>query len=107
MPILTRLFKGPPVRGLQIRGRFVFADHVFLWSGPYTSDLLKSWLNRCRVSKSETHPTLKQMLVPLVSLPHREKVEGYIQLAQEEGGTIACGGVRPVLDGVNAEGAFF
>ena len=42
----------------------------------------------------------------LVSLPHREKVEGYVKLAEEEGGTIALGGVRPELGGEHANGAF-
>ncbi len=33
----------------------------------------------------------------LVSLQHREKVEGYLKLAVEEGGSVLCGGVRPSL----------
>jgi len=33
----------------------------------------------------------------LVSEAHRDKVEGYIQLGVEEGGTIECGGNRPQL----------
>ena len=33
----------------------------------------------------------------LVSEDHRDKVEGYLRLAVEEGGTIACGGKRPAL----------
>lgn len=33
----------------------------------------------------------------LVSRAHRDKVEGYIHLAQEEGGTVAAGGSRPAL----------
>ena len=42
----------------------------------------------------------------LVSLPHREKVEGYVELAKDEGGTIALGGTRPELSGDHANGAF-
>jgi len=42
----------------------------------------------------------------LVSLAHREKVESYVALAQEEGGTIAHGGKRPELEGGHADGAF-
>jgi len=33
----------------------------------------------------------------LVSAAHRDKVEGYIRLAQEEGGTVLCGGQRVAL----------
>jgi aminomuconate-semialdehyde/2-hydroxymuconate-6-semialdehyde dehydrogenase len=42
----------------------------------------------------------------LISLGHRDKVESYIQLAKQEGGTIACGGVRPELPGKLSAGAF-
>jgi aminomuconate-semialdehyde/2-hydroxymuconate-6-semialdehyde dehydrogenase len=42
----------------------------------------------------------------LVSAAHRDKVESYIALAREEGGTIACGGDRPALPGALAQGAF-
>jgi aminomuconate-semialdehyde/2-hydroxymuconate-6-semialdehyde dehydrogenase len=42
----------------------------------------------------------------LVSLDHREKVEGYLRLAVEEGGEVLCGGVRPDLPAPFADGAF-
>jgi len=42
----------------------------------------------------------------LVSQAHREKVEGYVALAQEEGGTIATGGTRPDLPAPWSQGAF-
>lgn len=48
----------------------------------------------------------KTKLGSLVSAEHREKVEGYLKLAVEEGGTIRCGGKRPELRGALAEGAF-
>ena len=42
----------------------------------------------------------------LVSGEHREKVEGYIALAKEEGGEVRCGGVRPELPAPFDNGAF-
>jgi aminomuconate-semialdehyde/2-hydroxymuconate-6-semialdehyde dehydrogenase len=42
----------------------------------------------------------------LVSLDHREKVEGYVALAKEEGGTIVAGGDRPDLPPPLDRGAF-
>ncbi|MFN8011258.1 MAG: aldehyde dehydrogenase [Holophagaceae bacterium] len=42
----------------------------------------------------------------LISAAHREKVEGYLKLAVEEGGTIRCGGTRPNLPGDLAGGFF-
>jgi aminomuconate-semialdehyde/2-hydroxymuconate-6-semialdehyde dehydrogenase len=42
----------------------------------------------------------------LSSLAHRDKVEGYLALAQEEGGRIRCGGKRPTLPPPFDQGAF-
>lgn len=42
----------------------------------------------------------------LVSLPHLEKVQSYIALAQEEGGRILIGGKRVLLDGAYNEGYY-
>jgi len=42
----------------------------------------------------------------LISTAHRDKVEGYIALAKEEGGTIATGGTRPALGSPLDSGAF-
>ena len=42
----------------------------------------------------------------LISLAHRDKVEGYLALAREEGGVIACGGARPLLLPPHDTGAF-
>lgn len=42
----------------------------------------------------------------VVSAPHMEKILSYIELAQEEGGTILAGGKRRLLDGRCANGYF-
>jgi aminomuconate-semialdehyde/2-hydroxymuconate-6-semialdehyde dehydrogenase len=42
----------------------------------------------------------------LSSLAHREKVERYLALAEEEGGRIRCGGKRPKLPAPFDQGAF-
>ena len=42
----------------------------------------------------------------LVSVDHLEKVKGYVELAKEEGGDVLCGGERPEMPGVFADGAF-
>ncbi|HET8714333.1 MAG TPA: aldehyde dehydrogenase [Holophagaceae bacterium] len=41
-----------------------------------------------------------------ISAGHREKVEGYLKLAVEEGGTLRCGGKRPALP-APFDGGFF
>lgn len=42
----------------------------------------------------------------LVSVAHRDKVEGYLRLAREEGGRVLCGGERPALPAPLDRGAF-
>ena len=42
----------------------------------------------------------------LITPAHREKVEGYIQVAHDEGGTIRCGGKRPDLPAPFSSGSF-
>lgn len=42
----------------------------------------------------------------LISLAHRDKVEGYLRLAREEGGRVLCGGERPPLPAPLDRGAF-
>ncbi|MEK6975437.1 MAG: aldehyde dehydrogenase [Candidatus Thermoplasmatota archaeon] len=42
----------------------------------------------------------------LVSQSHRAKVETYLEVAQDEDATVHCGGGRPDLPGVLADGAF-
>ncbi len=42
----------------------------------------------------------------IVSAPHKQKILGYIQLAQQEGGTILCGGKEASVGGRCANGYF-
>jgi aminomuconate-semialdehyde/2-hydroxymuconate-6-semialdehyde dehydrogenase len=42
----------------------------------------------------------------LISEPHRGKVESYLRLAREEGGSVLCGGTRPDLPAPYDRGAF-
>jgi len=67
-------------------------------------------LLRLILKKVEEHFTigdpLKSNFGSLISQQHRMKVESYFKLAQEEGGTIACGGKRPNLQAPFDKGAF-
>jgi aminomuconate-semialdehyde/2-hydroxymuconate-6-semialdehyde dehydrogenase len=42
----------------------------------------------------------------IVSVQHKQKILGYIQLAQQEGGTILCGGKEAAVEGRCANGYF-
>ena len=61
-----------------------------------------------RVSKMRVGPPSDPNtdLGALISQAHREKVEGYIALALEEGGTLLTGGQRPELPQPYDDGAF-
>ncbi|TAH36462.1 MAG: aldehyde dehydrogenase [Planctomycetota bacterium] len=48
----------------------------------------------------------KTELGALISPQHRDKVEGYVRLAKQEGGAVLCGGERPSLPPPVANGAF-
>ncbi len=61
-----------------------------------------------RVSRMKVGPPAEPSteLGALVSLSHRDKVEGYLALAREEGGMVLCGGTRPELPAPYGAGAF-
>lgn len=63
-------------------------------------------VNRTKNLKVGNPLAAENDLGALVSQQHLEKVSGYLKLAQDEGGTIICGGERLHLDGENAAGYF-
>lgn len=48
----------------------------------------------------------KTKIGAVVSQPHMEKILGYIELAQQEGGKVLCGGRRAKIDGEFSEGYY-
>ena len=66
-------------------------------------DALADGVRALKVGPPEEPST---QLGALISQAHRDKVEGYIQLAREEGGTVVAGGARPSLGGLHQAGAF-
>lgn len=44
---------------------------------------------------------------PVSSAAHKEKIEYYVKLGQEEGGTVLCGGDRPAELPAGLEGGYF
>lgn len=61
-----------------------------------------------KVSKIKLAPPLEEgsQFGALVSSAHRDKVEQYLQLAQEEGGTVLIGGERPAMPAPYQEGYY-
>ena len=67
------------------------------------ADALVERIRRMRVGDPAAPET---DLGSLISLEHREKVEGYLKLARDEGGEVLCGGGRPDLPPPFDGGAF-
>ena len=67
---------------------------------------LGAFVSRVKAMKVGPPSDPSTELGALVSEAHRAKVEGYLALAREEGGTILCGGTRPSLPAPFDRGAF-
>jgi aminomuconate-semialdehyde/2-hydroxymuconate-6-semialdehyde dehydrogenase len=63
-------------------------------------------VERVRAMKVGDPEDPETKLGALISLAHRDKVESYVALGREEGGTVVTGGGRPELAGDLAGGAF-
>jgi aminomuconate-semialdehyde/2-hydroxymuconate-6-semialdehyde dehydrogenase len=59
------------------------------------SEFMERFLQRVRGLKVGDPLSAESDLGAIVSREHLEKIESYLELAVEEGGKIACGGVRP------------
>ncbi len=68
-------------------------------------DFVEAILDRARNIKVGFGRDFETEMGPLVSAEHREKVEGYIALAKEEGATLRLGGERP--EDENLQDGFF
>ncbi|MES2589896.1 MAG: aldehyde dehydrogenase [Bacteroidota bacterium] len=80
-------------------------SRIFIQKGIY--DKFKTaFVERVSQLKVSFPTDPKAKMGALVSLPHLEKVQSYITLAQEEGGTILTGGKRVYLDAPNENGYF-
>eukprot|EP00494_Astrolonche_serrata_P015356 UN15505 len=67
--------------------------------------LLNAWKKHLETTLKFGDPS-KCNFGSLVSQAHRDKVESYIKLAKEEGGTIFYGGERPKVEAPFDKGAF-
>jgi len=73
---------------------------------PLHDRFLESLVERVRSLRVGDPSDPETELGSLISLEHRDKVEGYLKLAGEEGGTLLCGGKRPQLPSPFDRGAF-
>ncbi len=81
-------------------------SRIFIESTIYKKfkDAFVENVSRLKVGNPKDNDT---NLGALVSKGHLEKVEGYVKLAQQEGGVLLTGGERVQLSGENAEGYFY
>lgn len=72
-------------------------SRIFIQKGIYEK-FKNAFVEKVKNLKVSFPQDPKAKMGALVSLPHLEKVQSYIELAQTEGGTVLCGGKRVVLD---------
>jgi len=92
--------------GFLNQGQVCLCGSRILIERPIYDRFVEALVARVRGMKvgDPTHP--ETSLGALVSTGHLEKVETYLRLAKEEGGTILCGGKRPFLPSPFERGAF-
>jgi aminomuconate-semialdehyde/2-hydroxymuconate-6-semialdehyde dehydrogenase len=87
------------------QGQVCLCGSRILVQRPLYERFVTTFVERVRAMRlgDPTHPDTE--LGALVTLAHRDKVEGYLQLARQEGGEV-FGGRRPTLPPPFSEGAF-
>jgi aminomuconate-semialdehyde/2-hydroxymuconate-6-semialdehyde dehydrogenase len=88
------------------QGQICLCGSRILVQAPIYRQFVTALTERAAALKPANPLDAETMMGSLVSSAHREKVEAYIRLAREEGGTIIAGGARPELPEPWCNGAF-
>lgn len=89
--------EGAVTAGFRNQGQVCLCGSRILVERPIYDRFVEALVARVRSLRIGDPSDPSTELGALVSRAHRDKVEGYIRLAIEEGGTILCGGRRPAL----------
>ncbi|MCA8924767.1 MAG: aldehyde dehydrogenase [Planctomycetes bacterium] len=103
---LERALAGTARAGFTNQGQVCLCgSRVFVEQSIYR-EFVDGLVARVGAMKVGPPDAIDTQLGSLISQAHREKVEGYIALAREEGGTVLTGGARPTLPPPYDQGAF-
>jgi aminomuconate-semialdehyde/2-hydroxymuconate-6-semialdehyde dehydrogenase len=103
---LEKTLEGTVRAGFANQGQICLCGSRLLVERAIYDEFVEKYVERVAALKVGDPANPESKVGSLVSLPHREKVEGFLKLAEEEGGTIRCGGRRPDLPGPLSGGAF-
>jgi len=103
---LERAVAGTVKAGFANQGEICLCGSRVLVERSIHDAFVERFVDRVRALRLGDPDHAKTQVGALISATHREKVESYLQLARDEGGTILCGGERPRLDG-ELSGGFF
>ncbi|MBI5974411.1 betaine-aldehyde dehydrogenase [Staphylococcus canis] len=92
--------------GLFHAGQVCSAGSRIIVHNDIKADFEKALIDRIHNIKMGDGFESSTELGPLISKEHRDKVEGYVEIAKEEGATIAVGGKRPEREDLQ-DGFFF
>lgn len=98
--------KGAVRAGFTNQGQICLCGSRILVERTIYDKFLAAMVEEVRNLKIGNPSEVETQVGSLVSLAHRKKVEGYISLGIEEGGTIAIGGNRPPESSCDPNGAF-
>jgi len=104
---LDAALEGTVRAGFANQGEICLCGSRLLVERSIYNDFVRRYVERVGALKVGPPGAADTQVGALISLAHRDKVEGYLRLAREEGGTILCGGERPEgLEPGYADGAF-
>ncbi|RMG14518.1 MAG: aldehyde dehydrogenase [Planctomycetota bacterium] len=104
---VERALDGAVRAGFTNQGQVCLCGSRLLVEASIYDDFLAAFVERVRALRVGDPADPATRVGALISLAHRDKVEGYVRLAREEGGEVLCGGVRPELPAPFDRGAFF
>jgi aminomuconate-semialdehyde/2-hydroxymuconate-6-semialdehyde dehydrogenase len=103
---LDKALAGSCRAGMTNQGQVCLSGSRILVERPLYDRFLMSLVEHVQGMQVGDPSDPKTDLGSLISQEHRDKVEGYLALAREEGGTVLCGGKRPELPSPFDQGAF-
>ncbi len=103
---LDEAVAGAVMAGFSNQGEICLCGSRLLVQAGIYEDFVQRYVERVAALRVGDPASPDTQVGALNSLAHRDKVEGYLRLAVEEGGQILCGGKRPDLPAPFDRGAF-
>ncbi len=103
---LDKAVDGAVMAGFSNQGEICLCGSRLLVQAGIYEEFVQRFVERVAAIRVGDPAAADTQMGALNSLAHRDKVEGYLELALQEGGQILCGGKRPDLPAPFDQGAF-